>query len=143
ELGALRINRQLQELDAAGVDPVVYLILPGVLGMAVAATVLAVLFAASAFVSGFVLAFVLGYGRGNLVTAADAAAAGASPLVYLMLLLKSMLIGLAIGVICGQRGLRVQAVTDLPRALAAGFIWSVVAVFVISGSITLVWEFLI
>jgi len=138
EIGTLLVNRQLRTLDAAGVDPVVYLLLPRVLGMSVAAGGLAMIFVTAAFFSGFAIAYLLGFDQGNLLSSANAAAAGVSPMVYLMLVVKSVVIGLVVGVICTRRALAVTDVTGLPRVLSGGFMWSVFAVFITSGLISVI-----
>lgn len=138
EIGTLLVNRQMKTLDSAGVDPMVYLVLPRVLGMAVAAGGLAMIFVTAAFFSGFAVAFVLGFDQGNVLSSASAAAQSVSPLVYFMLLLKSLVIGLVVASICCRQALSVTAVTDLPRVLSKGFMFSVFAVFVTSGVLSII-----
>ena len=143
ELAMLAVNRQMKTLDAAGVDPVVYLILPRVLGLVVASIGLTLALIAGAFFFGFAVAFIMGYDRGNLVSSASSAAAAIAISDYVIVLIKATLIGLLIGVLCCRRALAVREVTQLPRALATGFIAGVLLVFFVSGLVTLVWEGLI
>lgn len=143
ELSMLRVNGQIKTLDAAGVDPVVYLVLPRVLGLVVASVGLTIVFIAGAFFFGFAVAMLMGYDRGNLGSSAFAAAGSITTGDYLVVVIKALVIGLLIGVICCRRALAVSAVTQLPKSLASGFIWSVLMVFVVSGLVTVIWEMLI
>lgn len=138
ELGTLLVNRQMRTLDSVGVDPIIYLVLPRILGMSAAAAGLAMVFVTSAFFSGFAAAYVLGFDQGNLFSSASAAAAGISPMVYGLLIVKSLFIGLVVGVICCRRALAVTKVTDLPRVLSNSFIFSVFAVFITSGILSVI-----
>lgn len=140
ELATLQVNRQIKTLDAAGVDPVVYLILPRTLGLVVASVGLTLCLIAGAFFFGFIVGFILGYDRGNFWTSGAAAAGYISASDYVIVLIKSAMIGLLIGVVCCRRALAVHQVTQLPRALATGFITCVLMVFIVSGLITVVWE---
>jgi len=138
EIGTLLVNRQMKTLDSIGVDPVIYLILPRVLGMAVAAGGLAIIFVTAAFFSGFAVAYMLGFDQGNLLSSASDAAESISPLVYFTLVAKSLIIGFVVAVICCRQALAVTEVTDLPRILSRGFMLSVFAVFVTSGLLSLI-----
>lgn len=140
EIGTLLVNRQMHTLDSVGVDPVVYLVLPRVMGMAVAACGLAMVFVTAAFFSGFLAAYLLGFDEGNLLSSAAGAASAVSPLTYLILLAKSLIIGTTVGVLSCRQALTVTRVTDLPRALSIGFMWSVFLVFTASGLVTLTIE---
>ena len=55
-----------------------------------------------------------------------------------MLRLKSLVIGLVVASICCRQALSVTAVTDLPRVLSKGFMFSVFAVFVTSGVLSII-----
>ncbi|MEM9021221.1 MAG: ABC transporter permease [Planctomycetota bacterium] len=143
DLGTLVLGKQVNTLDAMGVDPILFLVLPRVLGLVVAAMGLTIAFIVGAFFFGFLLAFAVGYDQNSFGSSAAAAASPVSPSVYAAVLTKSALIGLLIGVVCCRRALRIDQSTRLPSALAGGFIWGVVLVFLISALVTVCWEMLL
>ena len=104
ELGTARALGEVDALEALGIDPVHYLILPRVIGMAIGVLALTIYFIVGVLVSGYLWAFLKnvplqpGEYFGQLASAL-------SGLDFVILALKSYLFGCAIAVITCYHGL--------------------------------------
>ena len=79
ELGVLKINGEVRALEAQGCDPFSHLVLPRVLGMAVATFCLTIVFIIIAFASGFLFAAWTGKGSGDVLLFADTVSRAVQP----------------------------------------------------------------
>jgi phospholipid/cholesterol/gamma-HCH transport system permease protein len=133
ELANMKVHGEVRTLDALGIDPFVYLVVPRVLGVAASTFCLTILFLAVTFIGGFTCMWVIRLGDidmglffGNIIGAVTTTD------VY-SLLAKSILPGMLTGAICCDEGLGVgAAVTEVPIAAARGVMRSVAALFVMS-----------
>ncbi len=138
ELANMKVHGEVRTLDAMGVDPFVYLVIPRVLGVAASTFCLTILFLAVTFIGGFVCMWLLLLGDidmglffGNIIGAVTVTD-------VFSLLAKSIVPGLLTGAICCDEGLGVGgAVTDVPIAATRGVMRSVAALFVVSLLISL------
>jgi phospholipid/cholesterol/gamma-HCH transport system permease protein len=138
ELGILKLDGQVAALEVQGNDPFLNLVLPRVLGMAVATFCLTVIFILAAFASGYLFAAWLGKGSGDFFLFADTISRALQPREALNILAKSILPALFAGASCCVGGLGVGAsVTDIPLATQRALTRSVAGLFVISGVISL------
>jgi len=132
ELSSMRVTRQIHLLDTQGLDPFTYLVMPRVVGMAVSVCCLNILFIAVCLCSGFLTSalFSSGTGGGPMAFALSVAQA-IHPIDIFVVLAKTLVPGLLIGVICCNEGFAAQRdMTEIPRATTQGQIKSLVAVFV-------------
>jgi phospholipid/cholesterol/gamma-HCH transport system permease protein len=133
ELANMKVHGEVRTLDALGIDPFVYLVVPRVLGVAASTFCLTILFLAVTFIGGFTCMWVIRLGDidmglffGNIIGAVTTTD------VY-SLLAKSILPGMLTGAICCDEGLGVgAAVTEVPIAATRGVMRSVAALFVMS-----------
>ena len=133
ELAVMHLHDEFTALRRLGVQPADYLLLPRINGLAIALPAVTACVQAVALVSGWV-AVTLVLGRPVMETAAQFLEV-ANPLLALLSLLKSMLMGAAIGVIACQQGSSgdrsARAISDAAiRAVGT----SLVAVFVIDAA---------
>lgn len=137
-LGLLKINGEVAALEARGNEPFLHLVLPRVLGMAVAAFCLTIAFILFAFASGFLFAAWTGKGGRDLLLFTDAVASAMQPKDVVNLIAKSVLPALFAGASCCIGGLGVGAtVAEMPRATQRALTRSVAGLFVISLVISL------
>jgi phospholipid/cholesterol/gamma-HCH transport system permease protein len=137
ELGLLRVRGEIDGLLGVGVDPLVFVVWPRVVGVATAVVSLTVVFNVVAFVAGFgvaaatrpTLSFLALFE--TLLQAMTLADLGMS-------LLKSTLMGVAIAGVCAQHGLDVQgASTEVPVASLRAVVSAVTTCIAIEIVLTL------
>lgn len=133
ELAGMTVRREVRVLDAQGLDPLVYLVMPRALGMSICVCCLAVMFAVVSFGSGYLCGAFLGTGPGDPVIFVRSALHGLAPGDFYNLLAKTLIPGLMIGVIASVEGLSVEgAATDIPQAVTRSVVRSNAAVLVVS-----------
>lgn len=138
ELANMKVHGEVRTLDAMGIDPFIYLVIPRVLGVAASTFCLTILFLAVTFIGGYVCMWVILLGDidmglffGNIIGAV-------TQTDVFSLLAKSIMPGLLTGAICCDEGLGVGAAsTDVPIAATRGVMRSVAALFVTSLLISL------
>lgn len=138
ELANMKVHGEVRALDAMGIDPFVYLVVPRVVGVAASTFCLTIIFLAVTFVGGFACLWVIRLGDldmglffGNIIGAVTVRD-------VFSLLAKSILPGLLTGAICCDEAFGVgAAVTEVPIAATRGVMRSVAALFVTSLLVSL------
>jgi phospholipid/cholesterol/gamma-HCH transport system permease protein len=137
-LGMLRSGGQLRMLDASGIDPFLLLVVPRVVAFALSTFCLAIVHLVTALLVGYVAGQAVGAVRLPLYAFIDGLLAAMDARVYLLLLLKTFVIGFVVGVISARAALAPPGQRlDIGGLAANGFIGSVLASFVVSGAISL------
>jgi phospholipid/cholesterol/gamma-HCH transport system permease protein len=138
ELGVLKINGEVHSFEAQGSDPLLHLVMPRVLGMAVSTFCLTIVFIFVAFASGYLFAAWMGKGSGDLLLFADTVSRAVQPKDVLNILAKSILPALFASASCCIGGLGVGgSVTEIPQATQRALTRSVAGLFVISAAVSL------
>ena len=138
ELANMKVHGEIRTLDAMGVDPFVYLVVPRVLGVAASTFCLTIIFLGVTFIGGFLCLWAIELGDvdvglffGNIIGAIGVRD-------VFSLLAKSILPGMMTGAICCDEGMAVgAAATEVPIAATRGVMRSVAALFVTSLLISL------
>lgn len=137
EMASMKLGREVDALEALGVDPLGYLVLPRVLGGMVSVFVLVVCFDAVALLGGFAVAslkFPL-----SLPGFAEAMGAAIGLPELLGTLAKSVAFGAAIPLLCVHVGLRVRhASTEIPQAVTRAAVAALLAVFLLGALLSVV-----
>jgi len=136
EMANMKLSGEVHLLDAQGLDPLVYLMMPRVVGMAICVLGLSLTFVVVSLTSGFVF--------GQLIGApvrphefADSVLGSIGLADILNLLSKSVIPGAITATICCMEGLNVgTAQTEIPRATSRGLERSVIAMFVIAAVVS-------
>jgi phospholipid/cholesterol/gamma-HCH transport system permease protein len=138
ELAVLKISGEVRALEAQGIDPFLYLVMPRVLGVAVSTFCLTIIFILVAFASGYLFAAWVGKGSGDLLLFTDTVSSAVRPNDVVSILAKSILPALFAGASCCIGGLGVGgSVTEIPRATQRALTRSVAGLFVISAVVSL------
>jgi phospholipid/cholesterol/gamma-HCH transport system permease protein len=138
ELGAMRTGGQVHLLDAQGVDPFLYLVIPRVLATALGMFCLNMVFLVVALATGLVAANTLGLTSLTPLDYLEAVLTAMGPKEYALVPLKTLAIGFAIGLISCTTGLAVGRVSpEVSALLPRGFVKAVLATMLISGSLTI------
>jgi phospholipid/cholesterol/gamma-HCH transport system permease protein len=133
EMATNRVMGEITALEAMGIDPYIYLVLPRVAGALISVTCLMVVFDAVSLVSGFLGAHLLGpkmsYDAYSQIVLATLSAKD----VWITLA-KGFFFGGAVALFCSFQGLAVTAgPTEIPQAVTRGVVGTIVAIFVMSA----------
>ncbi len=137
EMANMKLSGEVHLLDAQGLDPLVYLVMPRVVAMVIAAVGLAITFLTVSLTSGFLFGTTIGI-RVRPGEFADQVLTSIGPTDVVNLLVKSVLPAMATAIICCVEGLSVSgAITEVPRATTRGLERSVIAMFAIAAAVSL------
>jgi phospholipid/cholesterol/gamma-HCH transport system permease protein len=134
----MKAGGEVRVLEAQGIDPLPFLVMPRVLAMALSAFCLTVIFVVVAFASGFSFGAFFGQTNADPTVFINSVFKAAHPFDAIGLLAKCLVPALLTGVICSIDGLSAEAgVTSVPgvvkkalaRSLAALFLTSVIVSF--------------
>ncbi|WP_005032152.1 MlaE family ABC transporter permease [Holophaga foetida] len=129
EMASMKLSGEVDSLWASGMNPVQYLLIPRLLGGIVSIFTLIVFFGAVALLGGFFLAWLWLPLSWRAFLDSLGKVIGSRELA--ITLVKSMLFGTFIPLICAYCGLRVQASpTEIPQAVTKAAVYSLVVVLV-------------
>ncbi len=138
ELGNMQIGGQLRMLDAQGIDPFLFLIVPRAVAVAVCMFSLTIVFIAVALSSGFLAGNALGAMDFTLFDFVFGILAEMGLAEFATIPLKTFSIGFVVALIACTTGLSVRGSrSDLLAALPRGVTKSVLATLLISSVLTL------
>src|SRR5581483_1088886 len=138
ELGILKIDGDIDTLEAQGGDPFLQVVVPRVLGMAISTFCLTTVFIFVAFASGFLFAAWTGQGGRDLFLFANTLSSAVQPRDVLNILAKSILPALFASASCCIGGLGIGgSFTKIPQATERALTRSVAGLFVISVVVSL------
>jgi phospholipid/cholesterol/gamma-HCH transport system permease protein len=137
ELANMRVRHEVDVLDAQGIEPTVYLIMPRVLGVTVSVFCLTIFFVTVCFGSGYLFGLLIGIAAGDPAVFLRSVLGAISPTDVVNLFAKTLVPGLVTGTICSIEGLSIGgAVTEVPQAVTRAVVRSIVAVLVVSAAIS-------
>lgn len=133
ELANMKVNGEVRALDAMGLDPFVYLVMPRVLGVAASTFCLTIVFAAVSLMGGYVCLWLLEWGDLGMGRFFSNVLGAVRQADVMTLLAKSILPGMLTGICCCEEGLGVgHAVTEVPIAAARGVLRSIASLFLLA-----------
>ena len=132
ELGNMSAAGEVRALDAQGVDPFVYLVMPRVLGLAFAAGCLMLLFVTAALISGYIFGSFLAVNAGYPVQFVNNVLEATERSDIVRVLVKTFVPALTTGAICCIHGSTAVHATDVPKVTTRALSWSVAVLFIIS-----------
>jgi phospholipid/cholesterol/gamma-HCH transport system permease protein len=135
EMATNRVMGEITALEAMGIDPYIYLVLPRFLGAIVSVALLMVVFDAVSLVSGYLAASRMMSPRGY----ANIVLATLSAKDVWITVAKGVTFGGAVALFCSFHGLAVSAgPTEIPQAVTRGVVGTIVAIFIMSALFVLV-----
>jgi len=138
ELGIMKIDGRVHVLEAQGISPFFYLVMPRVLGAAVSTFCLTIVFILVTFASGYLFGATVGKGSGDWGLLADTLSRAVRPKDVLAIVSKSILPGLYTGASCCIGGLGVGgSLTEVPWATQRALVRSVAGLFVIATVVSI------
>lgn len=137
ELGNMNVSGEVRLLDSQGLDPLVYLVWPRVLGVAVSVFCLTIVFIVVSFISGYLSGLLMGANPGNPALFIGSVFKAVRPADVFNLIAKTLIPGFLTGAICCTEGLSVHAaVTEVPQASTRAVVRSVTALFLTSALVS-------
>ena len=134
ELASMRARGEVDVLDAQGIDPMVYLVMPRVLGIVVSVFCLTIILISVSLGSGFLFGVLFGVTPGDLSLFSASVLGAIAPADIANFFAKTIIPGFLIGAICAREGLCIRgSVTDVPRAATSGVVRSIAATLIISA----------
>jgi phospholipid/cholesterol/gamma-HCH transport system permease protein len=138
ELGSMKAEGQLHMLDAQGIDPFLYMVVPRVLAFSICMFLLATAFVAVAVVAGFLSGTLVGITQPHFFEFLNRAIGSMSRQTYLLFTLKTITIGFVVALISCKMALSITAVSArvldiMPR----GFAKSALATLIVSIALTI------
>jgi len=138
ELANMKVRHETDVLDAQGVNPMIYLVMPRVIGTVASVLCLAVVFSVVALISGYLVGLVLGVTKGDYQQFMNSVAAAISPKDVANFLAKTIIPGLTTGTICSIEGLQVHgSITEVPQAATKSVVKSIAAVLIVSAIVSI------
>lgn len=137
-LGLMKVGGEVRVLEAQGLEPLLFLVMPRVLAMALSAFCLTVIFVFVAFASGYGFSVFFGHANLNPSVFLISIFQAVHPFDAIGLLVKCLLPALLTGVICSTEGLSVEGgVTQVPVAAKRALTRSLFALFLTSVMVSL------
>jgi len=137
ELATMRVHGQVHTLDAQGLDPMIFLVMPRVAGMAISILCLTVFFICFSLLSGFVVGLFLEAGTHDPTLFIQSILKPVRISDIVNLLAKTLLPGLLTGVICCMEGLTISgAATEVPQAATRAVVRSIAGLLIISAIVS-------
>lgn len=137
ELATMRVHREVGLLEEMGVDPMVYLVMPRMTGVAVSVLCLTLYFIAISLATGFMFSFFLGVGSSDAIGFLESVMHPIQVRDFIGLLAKTLLPGLLTGVICCVEGLTIKGVaTEVPQAATRAVVRSITALLFVSAIVS-------
>jgi phospholipid/cholesterol/gamma-HCH transport system permease protein len=137
ELATMRVHGQVRVMDAQGLDPMIFLVMPRVVGMAVSILCLTIFFIAFSLFAGFIVGLFLEVGTHDPGLFIESVLKPIRVADILNLVAKTLLPGLLTGVICCMEGLTIGgSVNEVPQAATRGVVRSIAGLLTISAIIS-------
>jgi phospholipid/cholesterol/gamma-HCH transport system permease protein len=138
ELGIMKIGGRVHVLEAQGISPFLYLVMPRVWAAAVSTFCLTIVFILVALASGYLFGATVGTGSRDLLLFADTVASAVHSKDVLAIVSKSILPALYASASCCIGGLDVVgSMAEVPQATQRALVRSVAGLFVISTIVSL------
>lgn len=137
ELGAMRVSREIESLQVMGIDPVAYLVMPRIIGVALSVVILTFYFQLSSILGGLFLSslfteIIFSQHLSDIFSSLSLQEIGIS-------LLKSFVFGLIASTFSCYHSLRVKSsITEIPQMTSAAVTHSLFTLVIVEGLISLV-----
>ena len=138
ELGTMKTKGQVQMLDAQGIDPFLYLVVPRVLAFCVCMFSLSIAFITVAMLTGFFSGVLLGITQFQFFDFLNRTIGSLGLQTYVLFTLKTVAIGFAVALISCKTALSVSGVSaNVMDIMPRGFARSALATLIISIALTI------
>ncbi len=137
ELGNMKISGEVRVLEAQGLDPFIYLVMPRVLSLTVSVFFFSFIFIVVSFASGYLCGLLLNPDISDPGTFVQSILSSVSPTDVINFMAKVIIPALLTGAICCTEGLRVvSSVTEVPTATRRALARSIRTLFVTTALVS-------
>ena len=137
ELATMRVHGQVHVMDSQGLDPMIFLVMPRVAGMAISILCLTVFFVWISLLTGFVTGLFLETGTHDPDVFIQSILKPIRIVDIINLLAKTLLPGVLTAVICCMEGLTIRgAATEVPQAATRAVVRSISGLLIISALVS-------
>jgi len=138
ELATMMVSGEVEVLDAQGIDPMTYLVMPRILAVIVSVFCLAIVMSISIIVTGYVIGWLMGAIHIPWSMFLDDILREFNSVDLLFFGSKTIIAGAFAGAICCLDGVSVAgSLTDVPRVSSASAIRALTAVFAVSAILSI------
>jgi phospholipid/cholesterol/gamma-HCH transport system permease protein len=138
ELASMEISGETRVLDALGVEPFLYLVVPRIAGVALSVFALTAVFTVVSLASGYAASLFLAETVIDPAGFVRSIVLAIGPLDFVALAGKCLLPALVTGAVCCREGLGVGvAMTEVPQAATRAVVRSVVSLFVLTAVLSI------
>lgn len=139
ELGNMKISGEVRALDAQGLDPLTYLVMPRVVGMSISVFCLAIIFILATLLSGYLFGALMNPRTESFTTFVDGILGALQGRDVFSVLAKCLVPALLSSTISCIEGLSVsETVAEVPQATTRSFKRSIITLFVTSALLSLI-----
>lgn len=139
ELANMRVRGELEVLDAQGIDPMTYLVMPRLLGVPISVFCLGVVIILAMFASGYLVGVLMGAIHADPGTFFTGVLREFTWEDAIFFVPKTLITGLFVGAICAVQGLSVRgAATDVPLVASRSGVKAMTAIFAVSAVLSLI-----
>jgi len=133
ELAGMKVRHEVGVLDAQGLDPMIFLVMPRAISMMFCVFGLVMFFILFSLGSGYLCGAFLGTGPGDPAIFVRSIVRGMEQSDFYSLFAKTLIPGLLMGAIASNEGLSAEGVaTDIPQAVTRTVVRSTLAVLIVS-----------
>ena len=137
ELANMRVNEEIRVLEAQGIEPLTYLVMPRVVGAVVSVFSLTLVFIVVSFGSGYLCGLLIGVSPTDPLVFADSVLKATGLGDFANVVAKTFFPGMLTGAICCVEGLSIRgSVTEVPQAGARAVMNSIGALFLVSAIVS-------
>jgi phospholipid/cholesterol/gamma-HCH transport system permease protein len=137
ELATMRVHGQVHLMDSQGLDPMIFLVMPRVAGVAISILCLTIFFICFSLASGFLVGLFLNAGTHDPALFIQSILKPVQISDIVNLLAKTLLPGMLTAVICCMEGLKIGgAATEVPQAATRAVVRSISGLLIISAVIS-------
>lgn len=133
ELATQKLHREIEAIELMGINPLVLIVIPRLLGGIIAVSILIVYFDFIAFIGGFVIARLVLENPIPFSVFIDGIIHAMGVADILSTMLKSLVYGFVIPVTCAYYGWKANALFEIPIYTSKAVIRSLFAVFILNG----------
>ena len=138
ELATMMVSGEVEVLDAQGIDPMTYLVMPRILAVVISVFSLAIVMSITIIATGYSIGWLMGAIRMPWSIFLDDVLREFNRVDLLFFGSKTMIAGAFVGAICCLDGLSVSGtLTDVPRVSSVSSIRALTAVFAVSAILSI------
>ncbi|NCD32099.1 MAG: ABC transporter permease [Spartobacteria bacterium] len=138
EMASVRVSGEISLLDSMGIDPMIYLVIPRVLGMGISVFCLTQVFIFVSLASGCITSQLFGLSASSINDFVFQVLESLTLGDFVSIIGKTLIPGMVTAAICCEEGMEINmALTEIPKAATRGQVRSLIALVLLSAVMSL------